>query len=334
MAKIDSILSALFKQLDEAEAIALNNGYTVVAEELSLMQSYIEVIGITIDRDDGNVLEGFEDQNAEARANLNEIVKALASAGIALGATVGGAALVAGAATAGAPAVVIGLIPFAIVAGADLAAEYLVDTLSASGISLTGQLVDYSSANAPFADTIVGTTASDEKTTTRFDDLVDGWLLGDLIVNPGGSDRIDGGLGYDTVSYGFSDSISVQFNDGELNVVHTGAFGGVDTLENIEVVEGTQNADSFVFDGINQDGDFYGLGGDDVFLLSEADINGRTIRLYGGEGIDTLGFADPLDDVPAWVDLSLGYAGLNTSDVGGGLDQFAVSGFEYDHQEK
>ena len=103
----------------------------------------------------------------------------------------------------------------------------------------------------------------------------DNWLEG-----RGGADQIDGGDGYDTVSYQHS-SAAVTI-DLAANSFHGGDAEG-DTIANIEAIEGSDGFGDTLSGTEGDDIPLYGLGGNDVL-----DGRGGDDHLFGGAGDDTL----------------------------------------------
>jgi Ca2+-binding RTX toxin-like protein len=145
--------------------------------------------------------------------------------------------------------------------------------------------------------------------TSRSDDYK-GSNGDDAFMPFGGNDYIDGGSGYDTVSY----SIDV-WRDGKIGI-HADLTAGtifdtqgfIDTVISIENVEGSFWDDHIVGDGV--DNGLFGNGGDDV-------IKGRAgaDRLLGGEGNDRLYGGAGNDYLEGWsgTDRMRGGGGGDTS---------------------
>jgi Ca2+-binding RTX toxin-like protein len=155
----------------------------------------------------------------------------------------------------------------------------------------------------------------------------------DWLAGRGGSNTLDGRGGYDIVDYyEMTEAVSIDLTTGK--AVHS---TGTDTLISIDEFRGTNRADTFVGDALNNyfsgmggndiarggggadtlvgyDGDdiFYGEEGDDA-LSGEADND----TLYGGAGNDTL-------DGGAGNDTLSGGSGQNTLTGGLGDDVYLV----------
>lgn len=162
--------------------------------------------------------------------------------------------------------------------------------LSADAVSLYQDLVDGDHATAynSLLDggfTIVGSDygkksrwQGDTIQTGYGDDIVKAKAGHDYITDNGGTDRYDGGKGFDRLFYS-SDTLPTQAPlfgivvDMAAKTV-TGPEGSVDKIKNIEMVIGTSLADTFT--ASNKGDDFAGLAGNDVFV--------------GGTGWDYVGY--------------------------------------------
>lgn len=130
----------------------------------------------------------------------------------------------------------------------------------------------------------------------------------DLLEGGAGQDTIDGGTGTNTVSYFDAGAASVDL----LNGAATDGYGTVDTLSNLQNVNGS-NAGDFI-QGNTQGNLLRGLGGADSIY---GDFGNDTVE--GGTGADTLdgGFGD--DTVVAGGgDSATGGAGTDTLAFDGG----------------
>lgn len=210
----------------------------------------------------------------------------------------------------------------AILAGAvaDIGVNFILDRMESWGLSF-GENLDFSTYSAGLA--IAGTIGSDHIVTTHFSDSVSAGLSADTIVQNGGSDNIDGGGGPDTVDYSRMIAINVEATGSSINVSHS---SGLDTLTNIETIVGTAAADSAAVYAYSGDVRINTEGGDDVFAIGVCGNGNNTRILDAGSGKDTLTFYDTAGR--AWVDLSTGFAGFGTKDVGGGTSIFQLSNFE------
>ncbi|WP_372053341.1 hypothetical protein P7L74_02945 (plasmid) [Tistrella mobilis] len=164
-------------------------------------------------------------------------------------------------------------------------------------------IVSYADAEAAVGSSLAasggvsGIAAGDQYTSVEglegsgFDDHLTGdqqanTLLGlagdDVLRGHGGADRMDGGEGFDTVSYSDNDTGVV------ISLLTGTSWGGHaqgDVLINIEAVEGSTKADRLAGDaGVNT---LSGLGGDDILRG-----RGGADRLDGGEGFDTVTYSD------------------------------------------
>ena len=164
-----------------------------------------------------------------------------------------------------------------------------------------------------------------------------------------GNDTIDGGQGYDTVSYSNSTAgVVVKLND-NLDGSASDGLGGTDTLRNIEAVRGSQFNDVLTgsdtaafesFEGLNGDDTIDGLGGADRvdYFFARAGVN---VNLATGTASDGYGTTDTLrniEDVRGSRDFSdtltgnagnnrlAGLGGNDTLDGGAGADTAVFTG--------
>jgi Ca2+-binding RTX toxin-like protein len=131
-----------------------------------------------------------------------------------------------------------------------------------------------------------------------FGDKMKGSDEADMFQDMGGRDTIDGGNGFDEISYyndaGFGGrrGVTVDLSTGYA----IDGFGFKDSLSNIENVDGTDNNDKITGDG--QDNDLYGNGGNDTIVGGAGNdwISGFTGNdtLTGGTGSDTFAFGGGL----------------------------------------
>ncbi|MCA8884476.1 MAG: hypothetical protein KDA50_12140, partial [Rhodobacteraceae bacterium] len=134
-------------------------------------------------------------------------------------------------------------------------------------------------------DTLNGLGGDDYLSGNDGDDTLNGGADRDHIVGGAGNDHIDGGSSdRDTVRYdieeqeGGTGAVTVNLQTG----IATDSYGDTDTLQNIEEVRGTSQADHFTGSAAANER-FEGRGGDDTILAGD----GRD-RLTGGEGNDYL----------------------------------------------
>lgn len=130
-------------------------------------------------------------------------------------------------------------------------------------------------------DLLVGNNAD-----SSFVDAMNLTYLGEALpeASPGysGSNLLDGGQGFDTVSYEFGvEAVNIDLANGE--VFDLGA-NGQDTLRNIEALVGTQFGDSLAGNTLNNDLD--GGAGDDTLRGA----TGGEDLLIGGDGSDTVDY--------------------------------------------
>jgi Ca2+-binding RTX toxin-like protein len=158
-----------------------------------------------------------------------------------------------------------------------------------------------------FGDTIIGSDA-DNYFDLDSDD-------GDPNAGLGGADSVDGGAGYDIVSYrdeGENSSVGVTVDLAAGTAIDT--RGNTDTLTNIEEVRGTDHADSMTAAGTSADIAFRGEGGDDTLTGGDGDD-----ELEGGDGDDILIGG-------AGNDTLIGGAGDDHLEGGAGNDTLWVGG--------
>ncbi len=132
---------------------------------------------------------------------------------------------------------------------------------------------------------------------TRYDDDITGDDNSNIFRGEDGADTIDGAGGWDTISYSGEDGsggVTVDL----LNEFATDSYGSVDTLINIEDVDGTDYNDVFI--GNDYDNFFTGRDGADSYTgnataftqISYEDEDGGAgidVDLAGGTGTDTYG---------------------------------------------
>jgi hypothetical protein len=122
-------------------------------------------------------------------------------------------------------------------------------------------------------------------------------------VGGGGNDTIDGGQGYDLVSYQTSTvGVSVTLND-TLDGVGTDGFGGTDVLRNIEGVRGSAHNDVLTgsntaafesFEGREGNDTIDGLGGTDRVDYVALQGGCGDVNLATGTASDGYGGTDTL----------------------------------------
>ena len=186
--------------------------------------------------------------------------------------------------------------------------------------------------------TVIATNQVDSLTGSNFDDF----------LSPGGgTDSIDGGLGFDHITYNFnsafnSDSFNFPANGITVTFTAQGAgtiidpFGNTDTFVNVERVRGTNFADTYnggpgdnLFTGMAGADTFHGgLGSDEISYGGEANgggVGGITIDLGNGTATDSFGNADTFDGIEraggtAQGDTMIGSGDANTLRGFGGTD--------------
>jgi Ca2+-binding RTX toxin-like protein len=193
-------------------------------------------------------------------------------------------------------------------------------------------------------DTLTGVSSV---TATNQADFLTGGLLDDSFAPGGGMDFIDGGAGFDQISYGINSFFNINtFGFGAVGITVnntadnagtvTDPTGAIDTFINVERVRGTGFVDTFY--GGAFDDSFRGLGGADVFNggagFDEADYRsdanfggtaGITANLGAGTIIDGFGATDTVNSIEQvvgtqFVDTITGDANQNTLRGDAGAD--------------
>jgi len=138
---------------------------------------------------------------------------------------------------------------------------------------------------------------------TAFNDTIIGNDEDNLLQGEPGNDSIDGGGGFDLISYSpAAGSVTVNLATG----IATGAHG-TDTFENIEGIIGSFFDDTLIGDDGNNilegnggNDSLYGGAGDDFFAPSSGD--GESDTVDGGEGYDAVEFQDSLANITIETD--------------------------------
>ena len=171
---------------------------------------------------------------------------------------------------------------------------------------------------------------------SSFNDSMLGGSGNDFFVGSTGADTFDGGLGVDAVSYSFYPSASNSPTQGVSVDLATGtardAFGGVDRLVGIEIVEGSSFADTITGGAADEiirgnggaDSLSGGAGNDQIYAFGASDI----ARLDGGTGNDALSGSTANDTMSGGddADTLYGNGGNDSLDGGNGDDQVFASG--------
>ncbi len=159
------------------------------------------------------------------------------------------------------------------------------------------------------------------------DDTISGGDGNDTLIGGAGNDNLDGGASAgrgDAVRYDFEtggSGVSVDLTKGTA----TDTFGDTDSLSNIQVVHGTDQADQII--GDTEDNGLYGHGGNDSIdggsgsdFIDGGDGNDRIAagdlddEIYGGSGDDTI-------DAGAGDDYIEGNDGNDSISAGAGMDR-------------
>ena len=200
-----------------------------------------------------------------------------------------------------------------------------------------------------FNDVLTGGNAANGTVVGLDDYTRPGSGLQEFFRGGAGNDTIDGGQGYDTVSYTLSTAgILVKLN-GNFDGTANDGLGGTDILRNIEAVRGSQFNDAITgsdtaafesFEGLNGDDTIDGLGGTDRvdYFFARAAVN---VNLATGTASDGYGNTDTLrnmEDVRGSRDFAdnltgnagnnrlAGLGGDDTLDGGAGADTAVFTG--------
>ncbi len=186
------------------------------------------------------------------------------------------------------------------------------------GDSLTGNSADNWLDGANGSDTLNGMAGNDVLVGGAGNDTMNGgsgndWFYADS--GGAGNDTLDGGIGLDSVSYygvGLASGVTIDLN---ITTAQNTGGGGIDTIRNIERVEGTDFADVLignvgdnVFSAGAGNDTVYGGNGNDSIYAGFGD-GGTTNYLDGGNGNDTIE----------------GSGGADTMFGGAGNDRFRAS---------
>jgi Ca2+-binding RTX toxin-like protein len=296
-----------------AEAIASNPEGT--AEGLFLLVGAIQT---TVDNFNNNT---YEDNDREILRSLLDLATTEAA----------GYVIVRGAVILLAPGA--GVIAVAVSSLA--VGELLSNWLETNRISFFPSIQDARSATESV--TVIGYGYSgDTLTSSLFDDTIIGFSGSDYLSNPGGSDLIDGGIGFDTLSY---ELLTVNSTNGIVADTRGKNEGwlinhgnDIDTVSGVELIIGTKAADTFLVDNTNGNTVLnvalqaaYGGEGDDVFALYNGGVQGPgKLQIFGGSDVegDTLVVGE--DGYNTQIDLAAGTARYS----GGANASFEISGIE------
>lgn len=184
--------------------------------------------------------------------------------------------------------------------------------------SMTGSVLFYASSGD---DVLFGGVGDDDLYGEDGNDQVSGGDGDDTLNDFGnGADVYDGGAGYDTISYLWSDrGLTVDLT---VAAPQAGNYGHLDVVLNMEGVIGTPYADTF--SGTDQANEFWGGNGDDVLTgrggADDLTGGGGNDHLDGGDGDDLLTGGVYADDPSAGDDTLIGGAGNDTLISGQGAD--------------
>jgi Ca2+-binding RTX toxin-like protein len=149
-----------------------------------------------------------------------------------------------------------------------------------------------------FGDSITGDAAANVLRGLGGDDTINGGGGNDTLEGGTGADTLVGGSGTDTASYkGSAGAVWVDMESGDF----FGADATGDSLSNIQNVKGS-DFDDTIFGKNGVSGTFWGERGDDWFVASSGvDI------IYGGDGFDTVDYADATGGVNVNLNTGFGY---------------------------
>lgn len=167
-------------------------------------------------------------------------------------------------------------------------------------------------------DSLAGEAGNDRLFGGDGDDTLSGGDNDDTLQGGAGADLLKGGAGFDTADYSASTAgVTVNFGTGTVS----GGEATGDTLQSIEGITGTAQADQITGDGTANI--LTGNAGEDML-----DGQGGNDSLYGGDGNDTLVGGDGIDllDGGDGNDLLQGGDGADTLIGGAGNDTFAGLG--------
>lgn len=193
--------------------------------------------------------------------------------------------------------------------------------------SITGSSSPNALTGGAGNDILVGLGGSDNLSGGSGSDTLRGGTGNDFLAGGDGRDILDGGAGVDTIDYsGELQGVYLELGLGSSRT----AAGSVDTLIDIEIINGTNLSDTLlgdgagnVFDGLNGDDFLAGAGGADTLT---GGLGNDTIE--GGSGDDTLTGGDGNDILRGGDgnDIITGGLGDDTLDGGAGQNRYEFSG--------
>ncbi|NEP14763.1 MAG: calcium-binding protein [Symploca sp. SIO2C1] len=157
------------------------------------------------------------------------------------------------------------------------------------------------------SDILLGGEGNDRLYGGTGSDLLLGNDGNDLLFGAAGADFYDGGEGNDTVYFRENFAITADLNQGRATYINEAGVEVVETLIDIENLQGTAFDDHFIGDeGRNY---LYGLQGNDTLIAGAGNdvlVGGTGVDFFdGGEGNDTVYFGD---NFAITADLTQGYA--------------------------
>jgi len=119
------------------------------------------------------------------------------------------------------------------------------------GYSIANGVIIENAVGGSNDDVLIGNEYNNTLDGRSGDDFIFGGSGNDLIIGGAGTDIIDGGVGIDTVDYRqLAGTVTAVINGNSATV--TKSIGGVDTLSQIEAINGTVQADSFIINTLAQ----------------------------------------------------------------------------------
>ena len=290
------------------------NELTAIADKFVTLSEHTEAHGEA-------ALTNKNDLNWELRVNVNTVMGFI-------GGIAATSLFVAAAASLG---ILVTGVGFGLVGiGVGLGVGELISFLESAGFTFVSKNLDFSNEDGDHI--IVGSHLADTIVSSKGDDTVQGLAFSDDIVNPGGSDSIDGGLGRDIISYQDAPSFELQVEDGKLLVLHG---NGEDTLTSVEVIHATNKDDVINLDLTphldESDLEVYLEAGNDIYNASPLSFQG-TIKVYGGEGTDSVFAKDNSEGVTINLDSGLVSYGSNATGRVYAYDFEDVYGTDHDDQ--
>ncbi|WP_271078640.1 calcium-binding protein [Aurantiacibacter sp. MUD61] len=172
-------------------------------------------------------------------------------------------------------------------------------------------------AGTRYADTLIGDSQHNVLDGGASDDTISGGSGNDTLIGGTGRDTLNGNAGSDTVSYRHSNSgVTVDLTAGTAS----GGEAHGDSFTSIESIEGSSHSDDLRARAAT--GKLAGLGGSDILRASTG-----AIAFDGGEGIDTVDYADSTAGVYVNLGSGTGSGGWAAGDTYSSIEQVIGSNF-------